>query len=525
MTHPLRSGVNRSLYSLVVSQHQAEIAPMRCTERMLLRLVHHVQDLVVENALSALVLEGRCLDGDSAEELMRFFELTTAVHHHYVFSCGPNCTSRTWSLPTFPSSTVLQRRDFHDVDVGPLLLVVDPRFSGLIASARVADESDEGARAYEMVWTFDPNVVYTALEYLVARVAAQHPDAAAEFERHIRDSAPSSASLRLALNFTTKLAIVLQRQTEMERATRHISAIVNETLDLDDLLRATADQLVRSLGVRRVSLAVWGETRLLPEAIHEAHAPTKPSSEHGLDSDVIPQPLDLPITSHGRTFGVLTIEDDTPGRSWCEEELTMLETVARHVGTGISHARLFKRIREQAITDDLTGLYNKRHFLERLEREMEVAERSARPVSVVLLDLDNLKAVNDTHGHLVGDAVIKHVGHIIAGHIRMVDIAARFGGEEFVVVLPFTDLDKAVHAAERLRRAIAEEWLESVGMVTASVGVTTYSRIGATPNDLLEEADRAMYAAKANGRNRVMAFGPRLEFPGMQSTWLRDGTR
>jgi diguanylate cyclase (GGDEF)-like protein len=508
-----------------VSKHQAEVAPMRCTERTLLRLLRGVEDLIVENALSALVLEGRCPDGESAGELTRYYESTAAVRHRFVFSCGSSCARRTWTVPTFPNSSVLERHDFHDVDLGPFLLVVDPRFSGLIASARMADGRDDGSLpVYDMVWTFDPNVVFTALEYLVARVAAQHSDSLAEFERHVRENAPSSASLRLSLNFTTKLATLLQRQSEMEYATSRVSALVNETFDIDEILQGAADQLVRSLGVRRVALGVWGETRPVPEAFHESLAQERSTLEVGDALDDVPPPVELPIASHGKVFGVLTVEDDTPGRAWCEEELSMLGTVARHLGTGISHARLFKRMREQAITDDLTGLYNKRHFLERLEREMEVAERSAKPLSIVLLDLDNLKSVNDTHGHLAGDAVIRHVGSIISGHVRMVDIAARFGGEEFVVILPFTDLDKAILAAERLRRAIAEEWLETVGTVTASVGVTTYTKIGSSPTDLLEEADRAMYAAKASGRNRVMAFGARREPPDTPGSWLRDGT-
>jgi diguanylate cyclase (GGDEF)-like protein len=515
--------MNRSLYSLLVSQHAAEIAPMRCTEQMLGRLIRHMDDLVVENGLSAVVIRGRCLNGNAAEEVKRFYRLSAAVRRHYIFACGPNCLERTWTIPTFPGSSVLQRGDFHEVDQGPFVLIVDPRFSGLIASTRVADGDNVGeGNAFEMVWTFDPNVVYTALEYLVARVSAQHRDDAREFESQVRHSAPSSASLRLTLTFTTKLAIILQRQTEMETATSRISALVNSTFEISAILQGAVDQIAKSLGVRRVALAVWDEERLMPEAIHEAVAPKDAQARQPETLIALPTPIEVPVSSRGRTLGVLTVEDDTPFRTWCEEELTMVHTVAHHLGIGISHARLFKQTEEQAITDDLTGLYNKRHLMGRLDREMQVAARSGQPVSVILLDLDNLKAVNDTFGHIVGDSVIRRMGEVVRAHVRTIDIAARFGGEEFVVVLPFTDLDGALLAAERLREALEDEPIEMVGTVTASVGVTTYPGSAANALSVLAEADQAMYAAKTGGRNRVVAYGDRVAPPDADDFWLRD---
>jgi diguanylate cyclase (GGDEF)-like protein len=437
----------------------------------------------------------------------RFYRLSAAVRHHYVFACGPNCPRRTWTVPTFPRSTLLERRDFHEVDLGPFVLIVDPRFSGLLASARVPGTSDDdGEAAYEMAWTFDPNVVYTALDYLVARVCAQHPDDAPAFREHTRTSAPSSASLRLTLNFTTKLAIVLQRQTEMETATSRISALVNSTFDLSEILRGAVDQIARSLAVRRVALAVWDEVTLAPEAVHEARSALPPSRPRAALED-LPPPIEVPVSARGRALGVLSIEDDTPGRAWAEEELTMVHTVAHHLGIAVSHARLFKHVEEQAITDDLTGLFNKRYFLSRLEREIQASERGGRPVSILLLDLDNLKAVNDTYAHLTGDAVIGRMGDVVRAHVRAVDVAARFGGEEFVVILPFTDAEGALLAAERLRSAMEEEPLEKVGTVTSSIGVATYPGCASTAQELIAEADHAMYAAKAGGRNRVVAYG------------------
>jgi diguanylate cyclase (GGDEF)-like protein len=378
-------------------------------------------------------------------------------------------------------------------------------------------DQDADAPSFEMVWSFEPNVVYTVLEYLHARVAAQHREHEGAFVRHLRESAPSSASLRLTLNLTTKLAQLLQRQTEIETAISRISALVNSTFNVSEIYQGVVDQIVKTLGVHRVALAVWHEHSRKPEAMHEAIGPPRehPPMDTFSSGEIRPPltPIEAPLLSRGTPIGLLTVEDDSPVRVWEEEEITMVRTVADHLAIGISNARLFKRVEEQAITDELTGLFNRRFFLDRIEREMQFAQRSGQPVSLVMLDLDRLKRINDTHGHIVGDAVLRHVGATLKAVVRNVDICARYGGEEFVVVLPYTDQPGALLAAERLRVAVSARPFQPVGRITASFGISTFPGTAATTEALIEEADRAMYVAKNSGRDRIALPGDRVVPP------------
>jgi diguanylate cyclase (GGDEF)-like protein len=426
--------MDSSLHSLLVGRYSEEIVSTRCKRPMLERLVRHFEDLVVENNLPALVLEGHCLDGERDAELRRFFRLSAAARHHYIFSCGPNCPERTWSAPIFPNCTVLQRGDFHTVDTGPFILIVSPKFSGVLASAKSPVAGGDDEPSYQMAWSFDPGVVFTTLEYLTARVSAEHPNYEAVLAGHLRENAPLSSSLRLTLNFMTKLAVMMQRQAEMETATSRISALVSSTFDLGEILQGAVNQIAKSLDVRQVTLSVWNEMTQVPEAAHASTYARGRSTASAISSADRPAPIKAPIAMRGRETGVLTVEDDTPGRVWQEEELTMVRTVADHLAVGIGHARLFKHINEQAITDELTGLFNKRYFVDRLELEMQFATRSGKAVSLIIFDLDHMKRVNDTYGHVAGDTALRYVGRTMRMIVRTIDVCARYGGEEFVVI-------------------------------------------------------------------------------------------
>jgi len=217
----------------------------------------------------------------------------------------------------------------------------------------------------------------------------------------------------------------------------------------------------------------------------------------------IPGALEIPITYRNSVIGVLVVEDDTPNRNWEDEEVLMVKTVSDQLAVAISHARLFRQVQTQAMTDALTGLFNHRYFQERLDREMKLADRNNDQVSLILLDLDHLKRINDTHGHRTGDAALCHAAQIMQSTVREVDICARYGGEEFVIVLPQCGREDAIGVAERLREMIASKPVSKVGQVTASLGVATYPATAKTKEELVEMADRAMYLAKAAGRNRV----------------------
>ena len=165
-------------------------------------------------------------------------------------------------------------------------------------------------------------------------------------------------------------------------------------------------------------------------------------------------------------------------------------------------------LRDQATRDPLTGLHNRRYLAETLERELGRAAREIYPVSVVMLDVDKFKDTNDTCGHVVGDQVLRVLGAELRGKTRVGDISSRYGGDEFVIVLPNTDADSALHRAERLRLSMKAAMAEAVGeecQPTVSFGVATYPENGATMDGLIAAADTAVYAAKAAGRDRVMA--------------------
>ena len=164
---------------------------------------------------------------------------------------------------------------------------------------------------------------------------------------------------------------------------------------------------------------------------------------------------------------------------------------------------------EQVRSDALTGLYNKRHLMASLETEMERTCRTLQATSLIMLDVDHFKAVNDTHGHLAGDKVLQSVARIIKSAIRKIDVACRYGGEEFAMILPSTPLLTAVHVAERVREFIAES---PVGVgelklpITVSIGVSSYlATQNASIEKLLDRADKQLYRAKTSGRNQVCA--------------------
>jgi diguanylate cyclase (GGDEF)-like protein len=172
-------------------------------------------------------------------------------------------------------------------------------------------------------------------------------------------------------------------------------------------------------------------------------------------------------------------------------------------------------LREEARTDPKTGLANMKHFNEACGMEIDRARRFRRPLSILMADLDHLREINNTRGHLIGDHVIRRVAEALRRALREYDLAARFGGDEFAVLMPESTLRDAVAVAERVRRDVEKLTYEGANgqpmPVTVSIGVAQFPRDGRTASDLLQAADRAVYQAKAFGRNRVFVFEERLD--------------
>ncbi|QQR74680.1 MAG: diguanylate cyclase [Holophagales bacterium] len=217
--------------------------------------------------------------------------------------------------------------------------------------------------------------------------------------------------------------------------------------------------------------------------------------------------LAVPLISQETMVGLLLLGEKTDGRPYTAEELELLSLLGHHVATVFENARLF----ESATYEGLTGLLRREAILDQLERELQRAARYRRPLSIALADLDHFKSINDRHGHLVGDLVLKRTAQAVALALRATDTVGRFGGEEFLVVLPETDLTGASAVAEKLREVVEELQIEledgEVLGVTTSIGLASVpdaERPGLkSARDLLVEADRALYRAKAEGRNRI----------------------
>lgn len=469
--------------------------------------MRYFEDVVLDNKLSSLVIEGRCLFGDPRQEGERLGKLMAAARHIYLFSCRSDCPSRRWEPISSDILTWLEEDSFHKIDTGPFVLVLDNRFCGLIASCHIADRGYKSS--YEVIWSFDPNVVFTGVEYLLARVSVHKSAERERFESLLKECTPHSPSLRLALTLTTKLAMLMQRQSELEMAINTISSAISSTLDLEQILQSAVEEVGRALAARRTALVLRKEGSAETESINVYE---RDESEVGNlfgrepAGEPMPKILEVPVIYRGEEIGMLAVEDDTPGRNWEDEEVLMVKTVSDQLAVAISHARLFRQVQMQAMTDPLTGLYNHRYFRDRLKREIELAARNGEKVSLILLDLDHLKQINDTKGHLAGDECLRRVAEVIRSAVRSTDICARYGGEEFVVILPQCDREEALSVAERIRSMIASSFVEGVGWVTASIGVATYPSGASSSEELIEMADRAMYMAKSAGRNRVRSL-------------------
>jgi diguanylate cyclase (GGDEF)-like protein len=245
-------------------------------------------------------------------------------------------------------------------------------------------------------------------------------------------------------------------------------------------------------------------TRLTPEVLIEPELDNQcPYDRVFLTKLGIRSGLVVPIIMRERVLGVLFLQDCVEARAWSIDDMSLFGSLADHLSVAIENAELHQERERQAVIDGLTGVANRRSFNEMLAREFERAKRYDQPLSLVLIDLDHLKKINDTYGHQAGDEAIKSIGSVLRQSSRSVDLPARYGGEEFCVLLPNTEIDMAEQLAERLRRLINEVSLTDVGTISASIGVATYPHHADDPDILLKRADEALYVAKQNGRNQV----------------------
>src|SRR3981081_1590544 len=214
----------------------------------------------------------------------------------------------------------------------------------------------------------------------------------------------------------------------------------------------------------------------------------------------------VPLRSRHRVLGVIQLVNvDVKGLK--EQEMFFLQALCDYAAISIENAKAVEKIQELTIADDVTGLFNARHLYKTLETEVYRSARFGYEFSVIFIDLDHFKQVNDTHGHLVGSRLLAEVGYLIKAQLRLIDFAFRYGGDEFVVLLPQTSKDQALVVARRLRDSLRTSMFckeESLNLnVRASMGVATYPHDAKTPREIIRQADEMMYLVKNTSRDNI----------------------
>jgi len=360
------------------------------------------------------------------------------------------------------------------------------------------------------------------------------------------------SSLLLATAYLSNhIARLLRRQIgESEQRASELSAInavataASRSLELNDVLRAALDKVVEVMamdvggiyvlekGRQRLRLAAHyglrketvaehsfvslgeGYTGLAAEAgeaLYSNDTQRVPDTAPDLMSrEGLLSIASIPLKAKDQVVGVLYVAGRRP-HAFSPNDLRLLESIAGQIGVAVDNARLYSEVECMAITDSLTGLTNRRAFMERLDRELQLSRRLGVPLSLLLIDIDHFKRFNDTFGHLVGDQVLREVATVITGAVRTSDITARYGGEEFAVILPDTAVDGGLALSERIRRAVEGHHLgpsnpRARQRVTVSLGLATYPDHASLPEELIDAADGALYLSKKRGRNRVTVF-------------------
>jgi diguanylate cyclase (GGDEF)-like protein len=214
----------------------------------------------------------------------------------------------------------------------------------------------------------------------------------------------------------------------------------------------------------------------------------------------------VPLRSKLRVLGVIQLVNVDMER-FKDAELFFLQSLCDYAAIAIENARWVEKIQELTITDDCTGLYNARHLYKTLETEVYRSSRFGYEFSILFIDLDHFKSVNDTHGHLIGSKLLAEIGYLIKAQLRLIDFAFRYGGDEFVVLLPQTSKDQALVVAKRLRDGLRGSCFcrdEGLNLnVRASIGLATYPHDARTAHDVIRQADGMMYVVKNSSRDNI----------------------
>ena len=311
---------------------------------------------------------------------------------------------------------------------------------------------------------------------------------------------------------------MLQFVADMDEAYSVIGQHLNQLFDLYHGELLTLDEIKQELLVRYS----WGDTFRLRDAFQLndcwalrtgkpffSEENNTPLHCHHIQPGISSSLFCVPVMIDASTMGCISIASLANHARITEDNRRLILAVADQIGLALTNIKLKQHLREQAIHDGLTGLYNRLYLEETFERELYRLERNNQPLSVLMIDLDHLKGINDIYGHAAGDAALRELGKLIKKNIRASDMPCRYGGDEFILVMPETKLDTAVRRAERIADAFRHLSIpfgtQTLGDFSLSIGVASAPVHGHTRQDLLDAADKALYDAKNSGRDRVVS--------------------
>jgi diguanylate cyclase (GGDEF)-like protein len=321
----------------------------------------------------------------------------------------------------------------------------------------------------------------------------------------------------LALSTTLDLDEILNMFKKMFRNTLRVDRFgiflidrSNSTLTLQTSF-GMSNNIVAAKTSFKFDEDIFGEALMFEKTIHVPDVQKEKRFKYFNDGTNNGSFLILPLLlQQNKPIGVISLYREKTD-SFKKNEISLFNKIALEISKVVDKTLLFRQTKELSITDDLTGLYNRRYFNERIDREVQRSRRYKRPLAILMIDIDHFKIYNDINGHLMGDEILKRIGHTLENNVRKTDILARYGGEEFVVILPEIDKANAIQVAEKLRSTIEikrfpHEQKQPNGKLTISVGIATLHDDSDVTKELIDFADRALYKAKADGRNRIVVY-------------------
>ena len=348
----------------------------------------------------------------------------------------------------------------------------------------------------------------------------------------------------MSAQLTQRVGELERSRDELRGSLNRLGETLSSSLDLDRTLAVVTETAMETLSADKAALMLFTPERdalygKVGRGVGDGVPRLRPGQgrlgwvaaegvavrvEDGMDPDAdMPLPLAdepfsvrqllVPLVGRGETLGVLSLmREDPAAGDFRQEDLETLQSFAAQAAVALENVLLHEEAQRRSLTDPLTGLWNFRHFEAQAARELQSAIRFERPLSLLVLDVDHFKDVNDRHGHQAGDDVLRELARRIRESARTPDLVARYGGEEFTALLPGADSQGAYVSAERMRRRLADAPYE-VGAgslpvdVTCSIGIASYPEHADSVTALLRRADEALYRAKAAGRNRVIVSG------------------